>query len=92
MQFLTALIALLKAVPAIKGWWDQLVVWYINREISSMREELQNAIYKISSAKDQRDLEKYLGSPRAGEPSGVSGSEIVSDLPGVPSGKLPDAK
>ena len=77
------ILAIIKAIPAIKDFFDQFVSWYVDHEIASMKAELSNAIYK-SSQGDQRNLEKYIGSPRAGLPSGEPGSVIVPELPGVP--------
>jgi len=77
------ILAIIKAVPALKDLFDQFVSWYVDHEIQSMKKELSNAIYKASQG-DQRNLEKFIGSPRAGLPSGEHGSVIVPSLPGVP--------
>lgn len=77
------ILAIIKAIPSIKSWWDEFAAWYVEHEIQSMKKELSNAIYEASHG-DQRNLEKYLGSPRAGLPSGEPGSVIVPSLPGVP--------
>jgi len=82
MQYITAIIAFFKAIPAFKDLIDQLAVWWIELQIKTMKKELQDAIYKASRG-DQQDLEKFIGSEHAGEPSGEPGSRIVDKLPGV---------
>jgi len=88
MSVFSAILAVIKAIPALKSWWDEFAAWYVAHEIASMKKELSEAIYAASKG-DQRNLEKFIGSPRAGLPSGEHGSEIVDSLPGV--GKLPDS-
>jgi hypothetical protein len=80
---LALLLAIFKAIPALKSLWDELVAAYVQHEITAMNEELSNAIYQASHG-DQRNLEKYIGSPRAGKPSGEPNERIVDELPGVP--------
>jgi len=87
MTVFGAILALLKAIPALKSWWDEFTAWYVANQIASMKKELSEAIYAASKG-DQRNLEKFIGSPRAGLPSGENGSVIVPSLPNVP--KLPD--
>ena len=83
MTIITGIIALLKAIPAIKGMLDDLAAWYVTHELASMKKELQNAIIDVSQKQDQRGLEKVIGSPRTGLPSGEAGTEIRDSLPGV---------
>ena len=83
MSVLSIILAALKAIPALKSWWDELVAAYVAHEIANMKAELSKGVYEASKG-DQRNLEKYIGSPRAGEESGLPGSHIVDELPGVP--------
>jgi hypothetical protein len=79
------LLAVFKAVPILKQWWDQLLVMYIERQKAKLREEIRKAIIYALVEQDQRDIEKAVGNPNAGEPVRVPDSEIVDSLPGVKS-------
>ena len=83
MGMFELVLAIIKAVPAIKDLFDQFAAWYVQHEITSMKKELSNAILQASQG-DQRNLETYLGSSRMGLPSGEPGSVIIPSLPGVP--------
>lgn len=80
---LAVLLAIFKAIPALKDFWDQLVANYIAAEIARMADENQNAIRKALSETDQRPIEDVIKSPRAGLPSGIDGTDIVDELPDV---------
>lgn len=80
---LSILLAILKAIPSLKSWWDELTAAYIASEISSMKKENVDAINKAFKSFDQRAIEKALGSSREGVRSGVAGSTIIDDLPRV---------
>lgn len=82
MTVLSLLLAIFKAIPSLKSWWDEIVSAYIAQEIINMKKELSSAIQKAANG-DQRNTETYMGSPRAGLPSGEPGSIIVPSLPGV---------
>lgn len=82
------LLALFKIIPVLKGFWDDLVTMYIERQIENLKAENKAAIRKAIDEKDQRDIEKLLGSDHTGMPSGISGTTIVHTLPNV--GKLQD--
>jgi hypothetical protein len=75
--------AIIKAIPAVKSWWDQLVTFYVNKELENFKEADRAALRKAIHEQDQRDLEKQLGNPNAGEPSNAPGSVIVGELPNV---------
>lgn len=83
MAVFPLILAILKAIPALKSLFDQFAAWYTQKEIENINKEYLNAIAKAISAKDQRDLEKAVGSPRAGEQSGLGGTEIRDSIPGV---------
>ena len=75
------LLALLKAVPAIKDLFDRFMVWYTEREIASMRKDNAHALIKVVKEHDQRELEKAIGNILPGKPSGDAGARIQ---PGPP--------
>lgn len=83
MSILKAIIAIIVAIPTIKGWFDALVKMYVESQIAAWRAEDRAAIRKAIEEQDQRDIEKALGSGKAGEPSGIPGTEIRETLPGV---------
>ena len=77
------LLAIFKAIPALEKWFQDLSALYIASRIESMKQENREAIKKAIEAQDQRDLERAIGSPKAGEHSGLPGTEIRDSLPGV---------
>jgi hypothetical protein len=84
MGIIPLLTAIFKMVPALKDLFDQFIVAYTKHQIETIDAAYLAAIKKAINDKDQRDIEKALGSPRAGEQSGIGGTEIRKDLPGVP--------
>lgn len=80
---LASIVALIKAVPIIDQWFQQLAAAYLQMQIDSMKKENLDAIRKLIDAKDQRDFEKALGASKAGLPSGDDGATIVDSIPGV---------
>ncbi len=85
-QIFSILLTIFKAIPALKSAWDGLVSLYIEHEIASIRKERREAIRKAINEQDQRDIEKAIGSDKAGKESGIPGTVIVDD------GDLPDVK
>lgn len=83
MNVLTTIIAILKAIPTLKAWFDWFVAEYTRREIATMKAEIRAGIRKAIDEQDQRDLERAMGSTKPGKPSGLPGAVIVDDLPGV---------
>jgi hypothetical protein len=81
---LSLLLAIFKAIPILKGWFDELAAAYVQHEIDAFNEAVREGIRKAVVDHDQRALETTIGSPRAGLPSGQAGSETVDSLPGVP--------
>lgn len=77
------IIALVKAVPIIGHWVDELTALYVAGRIEKMEKEHRDGIKKAINEQDQRDLEIAIGSPHAGEASGLPGAVIVDSLPGV---------
>jgi divalent metal cation (Fe/Co/Zn/Cd) transporter len=82
---LTTIIAVVlaasRAVPIIDTWIQLLITAYVNYAVDRMSYENWTALKKAVNDKDQRDLEKAIGNPNAGEPSGVG--DIRTSLPGV---------
>lgn len=77
VAFLTSLF---KALPVLKEWFEDLVVAYVNHSVDNMKKKNREALEKALNGRDQRDLEKAIGSPTAGKPSGDPGT-IISDRP-----------
>lgn len=82
MTFATIL-AIIRAIPAVKSWYDQLTALYVQAEIARMRHADREAIRKAVFDHDQRELEKQLGNPHPGEASGLPGTHVVDTLPNV---------
>lgn len=83
MEIVALITGIVKAIPILDKWVEQFMVYYFNKSIDKMKLDNFKAIKKAINEKDQRDLEKNIGNPNAGNPSGDAGSEIVDDLPGV---------
>lgn len=82
---MTTILALIKAIPIIDQWVQQLIAAYVGARIASMQKDNLDAIRKAIQDHDQRDLENAIGSPTAGKPSGDAGSVVIDDTPlGVP--------
>jgi hypothetical protein len=76
MVVIDLILAIAKAIPVIDKWLDALTV----ARIESMKKTQREALRKALDEHDQRDLEKAIGSPGAGEPSGNPDS-VISDTP-----------
>jgi hypothetical protein len=70
------LLGIVKAVPVIDKWVEMFLSAYFAMKISEMKRENVDAIRKLIEERDQRDFERAIGSPKAGLPSGDSGSEF----------------
>ena len=77
------LVAFFKAIPILNSWLEQFESWYFRTQVASMKKENRDAIKKAIDEQDQRDLEKVLGNPNAGEPSNLPGVEQRNSIPGV---------
>ena len=76
---LSTILAIIKAITAIKSMFEQLMALYVQSEIASMKKENVVALRKALNEHDQRDLEKALGNPNPGTSSGDSGAVIITD-------------
>jgi hypothetical protein len=81
MSVISAILALLKAIPILDSWFQQFFAAYAEHEIANMKAENRDSIRKALAEHDQRDLEKAIGNPNPGEASGDSGVEIVDGPP-----------
>lgn len=81
-SFFAGLVAFFKAIPALKDIFDKFIAFYIQRELENIKKENSDAIRRAVNEKDQRDIEKMLGSKHEGQPTGLG--EIVDSLPNVP--------
>lgn len=77
------ILAILKFLPWAKSVIDEIIAGLVAARIAEMKAANRTAIKVLIEKQDQRDAERALGSPRAGEPSGIPGSEIRDRLPGV---------
>lgn len=75
------ILAVLKAIPVLDSWFQQLAVLYFNMQVSNMKAENRDAVRKALAEHDQRDLEKATGNPNPGQHSGETTSEIISGPP-----------
>lgn len=81
---LSLLLAIFKAVPALKQWWDQLLAMYIAKSIADMHRDDKAAIKKAIEENDQRDLERQVFNSTPGERSDAPNTIIRHDsLPNV---------
>lgn len=83
MSWISAAIAIIKAIPTVERWFSQLATAYKSEEIEKMKRENADAIRKALLENDQRWIERVIKSQAAGKPSGVPSTEIRDTLPGV---------
>lgn len=76
-------ISLIQSIPVLVDLVERFVALYVASRIGSMKKEHREGIKKALAEQDQRDLERAIGSPVAGLPSGVPGTEVRPTLPGV---------
>jgi hypothetical protein len=79
----SAIVGIINLIPVVKGWIDSFIAYYVGKQIESMKAENMAAIRKAVHEQDQRDAERALGNPQAGEPSDIPGTVIRDSLPGV---------
>lgn len=83
MTYFSAILAIIKAIPALEKWYEDFTAFYIKQRIESMKKENVEAIKFALKENDQRKIEQAIGSNKAGELSGVPHTEIRENLPGV---------
>lgn len=74
-------LAILKAIPILDSWFQQLAVLYFQQRLASMKAENKEAIRKAIYEHDQRGIEVAIGSDTAGKASGDIGAVIVDGPP-----------
>jgi hypothetical protein len=84
MNFVEGLITLISAIPALRKFFEAVMVEYAKLQREQMMQENREALEALFAKKDQRPVEDLLGSPKAGKPSGLEGTEIVDGLPDMP--------
>ena len=77
------IIALLRAIPTVRMWWEKLVAYYLQKEIDSIHKRDLEAIRKAIYEHDQRELEREFFNIDPGKPSKIDGIEHRDSLPGV---------
>lgn len=77
MTFISIVLSILKAIPIIDSWFQQIAV----ARIAELNSENIAAIKKALTERDQRDLEEAIGNPNPGMPSGDPGTVIQKDRP-----------
>lgn len=82
MSWLSLLTEIPRAVLALRDilelankWWKSLE----EKEREKWRNDVRSAYDKLLKERDQRDLEKILGSDKAGQPSGLPDSVFIPD-------------
>ena len=83
MSIIQAVLAILKAIPILDSWFERLAAAYVASRIQTMRAENRDAIKKAVEAHDTIDLEKAVGNPEPGAPSGIPGTVVRDKLPGA---------
>jgi hypothetical protein len=63
MEVISGIIALLKAIPVLDGWFKGLVLAYGKWKVESFDKEFTKAFAVMIRDKDQRLLEEVLGMP-----------------------------
>lgn len=81
MNYIAIALAILRVIPILDGWFQALSAAYIAAQIDAMKKENLDAIRKAIVGKDQRDLERAIGNPNPGAPSGDPGAVIVPTIP-----------
>ena len=76
----STIIAIIKAIPIIQKWFEELFILYFNMQVDSMRAENVKAIRKAIDEKDQRDIERALQSTLAGKRSHEVDSVLIDDI------------
>jgi len=83
MGAIKGIATILGLIPGIKSLLDRAIGVYLQAYLEGMRDQNREAIKRAVALADQRELEKVINSPTAGELSGISGTEVRDSLPGV---------
>lgn len=80
---ISSVFAVIKAIPILNEWFQKLFAYYMEKEIENMKAEIRDSIKYAIANHDQIKLERSIGSTKAGEHSGINGTERRKNLPGV---------
>lgn len=75
MQIFGFIYALLRAFPIAERAVRDFIAFYIVKEREWYEKAVDAGVIKAIESKDQRDLEKSIGSDKAGKPSEQDGTE-----------------
>ena len=73
---IAAILAVAKAFPIVDSWLQQLTLAYTKATIAGWDKAIFDGIKTAVIERDQRDLEKAINNPGAGDPSGAPGTVI----------------
>lgn len=75
-SIIAGIVAVAKAIPVVDKWLQQLMLAYAKNRIDAWDKAIFEGIKTAIVERDQRDLEKAIGNPNAGEPSGNPGTSV----------------
>lgn len=75
------LVAFLKMLPTLLKLIDKMASAYVAFRIGQMEKDIEIGVRKAIIDHDQRSLENAIGSPTAGKPSGIPGTDIRDTPP-----------
>lgn len=80
IEIVSLLLAIFKAVPTLKTWFDGLVLAYISYADNKFSDDVASGLKTAIEKHNQIALEKTIGYSKAGEKAS-EGSIIVTKLP-----------
>lgn len=80
-EIIAGIVSIARAIPAVRDIVNRIFDEWHKSEIESWDKSKRDAYRKLLDEHDQRDLEKAIGNPKAGKPSGDEGAVI---RPGKP--------
>lgn len=78
-QIIALFLAIFKAVPILETWWVRIE----DARRAAAEKRNADAVEESSHSGDQRPIEDAMGSTKTGKPSGIPGTEVRKNLPGV---------
>jgi hypothetical protein len=82
MAVISTIVQVILAIPKILEGIRALLSFARNQQIDRMKRENAEAVKELEND-DQRKVEEAFGSPTAGKPSGLPGTEFRDSLPDV---------
>lgn len=83
LEILSAIVALIKAIPIADKWAERLFVAYKAYQRDRTLKDNREAIRAAIEDNDQRKLEEVIGNPHPGTPSGDPGVVVRPILSGL---------